>query len=99
MQIFSQLIGSGVKAIAGAFTSAILLGVISGGAVLGISYVNEHQIHWPSSLVTYGIAILIAILMAYAAATTSLLRAIAKGVTGVTKGVEDEAEKVVTGHA
>jgi accessory gene regulator protein AgrB len=98
MQIFSQLITTGVKTIAGAFFAAILLGVISGGAVLGLSYINEHQAHWQSSIITYVIAVFIAVLMAYATATTAFLSAIAKGVMGVTKSIEDDAEKAVTGH-
>jgi hypothetical protein len=98
MLIFSRFIANGMKTIAGAFAVALLFGAISGGAVLGISYINEHQARWPASALTYVIASIFAVLMAYATMTTSILRAIAKGVIGVTKDVEDEAEKVVTGH-
>ena len=97
MQIFTRLISAGFKAIFTALGSGILLGAGAGGVSLLVAYQNSHL--WPATTLSYITAGVIAVMMAYLTATTVLLRAIAREVVGATKAVENDAEKVVTGHA
>lgn len=99
MQIFTRLISAGFKAIFGALATALFFGLLSGGIVLVVAYFDEHNQHWSTIVLTYIVAGVIAVLMAYAAATTVLLRVIAREVVGATKAVTADAEKVATGHS
>jgi hypothetical protein len=73
--------------------SALVFAGIGGGATLLISYQQTGQ--WPPRTLTEAAAIAIAVLSAYAAALTVLIREAVKGVITVEKGAVQDVEHEV----
>ncbi len=93
MGIFTRLIGDLLGVLFRTVVMAIFIGVVGAGATLLVASQSNH--HWPPSLLTEITAGVIGVLAGYAAATTTLLRAIGKGVTSTAKAAEGEVDKVV----
>jgi hypothetical protein len=72
----------------------LLSALVAGGITLAVSYVNAPHWHWPPDTLTIIAAVAIALLAGYAAALTTLVQEVIRGVKDlehdVVKGVEGE---------
>ncbi len=92
MTLVLHLLGVLVRAFFKVMFTAIGFGAVAGGATLAVAYQQTHQ--WPPKTLTDVAAGVIAVLAAYAAALTVVVREAIKGVEHVEQDVVKGAEEV-----
>ena len=93
MFVLRRLIPAAFRAIFRMIFLGLLAALVAGGATLAISYVNTPHWHWPPDTLTIVAAVAIALLAGYAAALTTLVQEVIRGV----KDVEHDVVKDVEG--
>jgi hypothetical protein len=89
MRIMGHLVASGCRTLFNMLFTAVLAAAVAGGAALLVAYAQTR--HWPPSQLTAVTAAAFAVLGAYAAGVTVLLRASTQAMLGAAKVVEKEA--------
>ena len=89
MRIMGHLLARGCRTLFSMLFTAVLAAAVAGGAALLVAYAQTR--HWPPSQLTDVTAAAFAVLAAYAAGVTVLLRASTQAVLGAAKVVEKEA--------
>jgi hypothetical protein len=89
MRIMGHLLARGCRTVVHMLFTAVLAAAVAGGAALLVAYAQTRQ--WPPSQLTDVSAIAFAVLGAYAAGVTVLLRASTQAVLGAAQVVEKEA--------
>ena len=89
MRIMGHLLARGCRTLFNMLFTAVLAAAVAGGAALLVAYAQTR--HWPPSQMTDVTAVAFAVLGAYAAGVTVLLRASTQAVLGAAKVVEKEA--------
>jgi hypothetical protein len=89
MRIIGHLLATGCRTFLHLVFTAVLSAAVAAGAALLVAYVETR--HWPPTQLTYVTAAAFAVLAAYAAGATVLLRASTRSLLGAAKVVEREA--------
>jgi hypothetical protein len=89
MRIVGHLVATGCRTFLNLLFTAVLAAAVAAGAALLVAYVETR--HWPPAQLTYVTAAAFAVLAAYAAGVTVLLRASTRTLLGAAKVVEKEA--------
>ncbi len=89
MRIMGHLVATGCRTFFNLLFTAVLAAAVAGGATLLVAYTETR--HWPPTQMTGVTAAAFAVLAAYAAGVTVLLRASTRTLLGAAKVVEKEA--------
>ena len=89
MRIMGHLLATGCRTFVHLLFTAVLAAAVAAGAALLVAYVDTR--HWPPTQLTEVTAGAFAVLAAYAAAVTVLLRASTRTLLDAAKVVEQEA--------
>lgn len=89
MRIMGHFITAGCRTVVNLLFTTVLAAAVAGGAALLVAYSQTQS--WPPTHMTDVTAAAFAVLAAYAAAVTVLLRASTKTLLGAAKVVEKEA--------
>jgi hypothetical protein len=89
MRIMGHLVATGCRTSLRLVFTAVLAAAVAGGVALLVAYANTR--HWPPTQMTDVTAAAFAVLAAYAAGVTVLLRASTRTLLGAAKVVEKEA--------
>ena len=97
MFVLGRLVPAAFRALVRMIFLGLLAALVAGGITLEVSYVNTPHWHWPPATLTSIAVVAIALLAGYAAALTTLVQEVIRGVKNlehaVVKDVEGVAER------
>ena len=94
MFVLRRLIPAAFRALFRMVFLGLLAALVAGGATLAISYNNTPHWHWPPDTLTIIAAVAIGLLAGYAAALTTLIGEVIRGVKDLEHDVVKDVEGV-----